>query len=32
MGLPMHRPTIVCINRCIGEVSERREGEKSSRV
>jgi hypothetical protein len=23
MGLPMLRPIIVCINRCIGEVSER---------
>ena len=31
MGLPTLRPTIVCINRCIGEVSEKG-GEKSSRV
>jgi hypothetical protein len=31
MGLPTLRPTVVCINRCIGEVSERG-GEKSSRV
>jgi hypothetical protein len=30
MGLPMLRPTVVCINRCIGKVSEKEE--KSSRV
>ena len=32
VGLPMLRPTVVCINRCIGKVSEKRGGEKSSRV
>jgi hypothetical protein len=28
VGLPMLRPIVVCINRCIGEVSEKGEGRR----